>query len=547
MTIDRLLLRHAASSPDAIAVSAPSAQVTYRDLARAARGFADALDALGAQNGDRLVAALEPGLEAVALLCACSQRGVIWVPVNPDSPVPRIDAIVDSVRPVAVVGTAGASDLVRDAATRARVASGRIEGTSIAWSAIPTRPRRRPRAVVAIDPAYIIFTSGSTGRPKGIVMTHRAACAFLEALIAFTGLARGSVVGSIAPVQFDFWLLDTALALGSGATVAFIPRSSFYQPRRMAREMRQLEVTQMNGVPSIWGGLLHHAAAELAAVETLQSILFAGEAFPLGDLRQLRAMFPALRVINCFGQSESIACSMCDVPNPLPADAVRLAIGRGHPGVEMLNIDDGGHLIAEPGVVGELYLRAPSLFSGYWADEAATAKALVLNPLLPDSGERVFKTGDLVSFDETGDFYFAGRIDEQIKILGNRVELGDIAATLRAMPGVSEAVAVSVPSRSSTAHAVIACIVPASDQQVTQEAVRAWCLGHLPRYMLPAHIDVMPALPLNANGKVDTRRIKEEWSRRLSASAPALPGADVPLALRPPVSPAVAEASRGLR
>jgi acyl-CoA synthetase (AMP-forming)/AMP-acid ligase II len=311
--------------------------------------------------------------------------------------------------------------------------------------------------------------------------------------------------------------------------------------------MRQLEVTQMNGVPSIWGGLLRHAAGELATVETLRSILFAGESFPLDDLRQLRAMFPALRVINCFGQSESIACSMCDVPNPLPADALRLAIGRGHPGVEMLNIDDSGHLIAEPGVVGELYLRAPSLFSGYWADEAATAKALVLNPLLPDSGERVFKSGDLVSFDEAGNFYFAGRIDEQIKILGNRVELGDIAATLRAMPGVAEAVVVSATIRSSVARAIIACIVPASRHHVTPEAVRAWCLDYLPRYMLPGHIDVMPDLPLNTNGKVDTRRIKDEWSRRLSASASALPGADVPLGSRPPVSPAVGKAGRGLR
>jgi amino acid adenylation domain-containing protein len=514
LTIDSLLLRHATATPDALAIATPTRQYRWRDLSQAVSAYAATLAGAGLRKGDRLLAIMDPGFEAVAVLCAAARRGLIWVPTSPENPASRIQAVIDTAQPAAIV-MGPAQERPPGITLSADVAVGVAREDALSWTEPP--PSRRTIApseeVLAIDPAYIIFTSGSTGRPKGIVLTHAAACAFFEALIAFNQLPPGSVVGSIAPIQFDFWLLDLGAGLGAGGSMAFIPRPSFFQPRRMAQHMRALGVRQMNGVPSIWTSLLRHAPADLGAIDTLEAILFAGEPFPLRDLRQLQNLFPRLRVINCFGQSESIACSFADVPNPLPADAERITFGRGHLGVELLHLDEDGRRISEPNRTGELYLRAPNLFLGYWGDPDGTARALVPHPLQPYTGERVFKTGDLVQADDAGRFYFVGRKDEQVKINGNRVELGDIAASVRQMPGVTDAV-VLAEHEADAPCALLLFVVPAPAATLTAEAVRAFCLQTLPRHMLPGEITIRAGFPLTGNGKIDTQRLRQE--RRFS-------------------------------
>ena len=290
-----------------------------------------------------------------------------------------------------MVGTEATKELVRESAPGPGFPTGTCSEQRLTWRLPPGRQRQAPRrtkAVLEIDPAYIIFTSGSTGEPKGIVMPHRSVCSFFEALVEFNGLPRESVIGTIAPVQFDFWLLDIALALGSGATLACVPRPSFYQPRRMAGHMKSMGVTRMQGVPSIWPPLMRHAGAQLKQIESLQSILFGGEAFPVPALRQLQRLLPHVRMINAFGPSESVACSFKEIPNPLPPGEVeRIPFGSGFRGVELMNVDESGKEIVTPHTVGELYLRGSNLFSGYWRNEEATSAALVPHPTTPETGD----------------------------------------------------------------------------------------------------------------------------------------------------------------
>jgi amino acid adenylation domain-containing protein len=503
------LLDHARTSPERLAVMTAQRRYTYRELSAAVAAYITVLRLAGLRRGDRLVALLDPGFESVVLLCACANAGVVFVPMSPENPATRIAAVVAAATPAAIVTAAGA-EVPGGEALPAPI-RGTVAGAELRWSGEPAGDGDGDEAL-EIDPAYIVFTSGSTGAPKGIVMSHRAATAFIDAMVEFTALLPGSVVGSIAPIQFDFWLLDVSLALASGGTIAFIPRHSFFQPRQMLQHMRAFGVTQMNGVPSLFLSLLRHVGEGLRQLTTLRAILFAGEAFPIPHLQELMALLPGLRVINCFGQSESIACAFADVPNPIPAGVERLSFGRGHAGVELLNIDEHGRQITSPGVIGELYLRAPNLFSGYWADAEATARALVPHPLAPQTGERVFKTGDLVYLDERGDYYFVSRADDQVKVMGNRVELGEIAAILCRMPEVANAVAVARTAPAGDAGtSIVAYVVPQPDCAVTAERLRAYCLQSLPRHMLPSAIELKGALPLNDNGKIDVRRIKNEW------------------------------------
>ena len=516
MTLDRLISRWAERDPDRTAIIAPTHRYSYRDLSEAVHCHTRALEELGAGRGDRLVVTLEPSFEAVALLCACARLGIVWVPVSPENPSARVAAVIAAVSPSAVVGSTGSEDLVRAAVPGPDFTTGHVREGTLTWRSPTLSPggdaagKRRP--VLDIDPAYVIFTSGSTGTPKGIVMPHRSACGLLEALIAFNRLPRDAVVGSLAPVQFDLWLLDTVATLGIGAAVAHIPRSSFYQPRRMVRYMQSFGVTQMNCVPAVWTLLMRHAQSEVKEIESLQSTLIGGDEIPLSTLRQLQGLLPHMRIINAFGHSESIACSFADVPNPIPPEAQRITFGHGHPGAELLNVDEHGKEIVLPHEVGELYLRTGTLFTGYWNDEETTRAALVSHPLAPQTGEKVFRTGDLVYFDECGNFFFVGRRDGQVQIMGTRTEPGEIAETIRRFPPISDAAVFCVPPAASDhAALIVALCAPAENAAVTPAEIRSWCLQHLPRQMLPACIEVRDVLPLNVNGKVDVARLEREW------------------------------------
>jgi amino acid adenylation domain-containing protein len=523
MTLDDILLRFAPYQPGTLAVVTPDAQYTYRDLAATVDAYEEVLAQAGRAPGDRVMTIAQPGLEAIATLCACARLGLIWVPVSPENPTARLRTIADAISPVAVVCDEASSAALQDFSRRddaapavaAAVATAVAEGATLRWHDAPPVHARMPirRKTIGVDPAYVVFTSGSTGRPKGVVMSHAGACVFLEALIVLSAIPMRTVVGSVAPIQFDLWLQDVAIALGSGGTVAFVARRALHQPRELVRQMKTFGVNQMNCVPSMWTPVLNHAERELQQLDTLSCVYYVGEPFAIGELRRLQQLLPRLRIINCFGPSETIGFTFTDVPNPLPAEARAVSIGRGYDAIEILLIDEGGRRIDEPHVPGEMYLRGPTLFYGYWNDAAATARALVPNPLAPETGERVLKTGDLAYRDESGAYWFIGRGDDQIKVAGNRVELGEVSAIIQQMPAVANAVVAAMTSPDGGgAHTFLVAFVVARDwHSLTGERVREFCLSRLPRYMVPRDIEIRTSLPTTDNGKVDVRLLKDEY------------------------------------
>jgi acyl-coenzyme A synthetase/AMP-(fatty) acid ligase len=259
-------------------------------------------------------------------------------------------------------------------------------------------------------------------------------------------------------------------------------------------------------VPSVWRPVLRHEAARLADLAgQIRGVLFSGEPFPLPALRQLRQALPRVRVVNCFGPTEVMACTLGDVPDPLPVDAEPLSIGHAYQGAEILLIDEHGNPVDEPGVVGEIHLRGPSLFSGYWGDEQASRAALVPDPLNSSTGQVVYRSGDLACFGERRELYFLGRVDHQVKIRGNRVELGEIERRLLEYPGVVAAAAVARPDAAGDSE-LIAFVVTEQDR-LDETDVSTFCGRTLPDYMVPARVVRLSELPTNANGKIDRRAL----------------------------------------
>ncbi|MFB7465293.1 AMP-binding protein [Streptomyces sp. NPDC056224] len=506
--LHEFMLAAARTAPDSPAVweAGPdgSARVlTYRQLERRAHDYALTLDSLGLDIGDRVILESDNSAAAVAVLLACSMLGLTFIPVSPEVPTPRLLAIAATAEPALHLQTAdGKREEVPES-----IGTARFGPDGITVERAPAPRTRHRREAVGTDAAYMIFTSGTTGRPKGVVMSHRGVLSFYRGMLQHSIVTAEDRLATTSPLQFDFALLDIGLALGSGAQLIPVPRELMHWPRRLLRFLTETGATQVDGVPSIWRPVLRHEAKGLATLAgQLRGVLFSGEAFPLPELRQLQNLLPQTRVVNCFGPTEAMAFSLTDVPNPLPEGVDKLSIGFAYPGAEMLLIDEDGRPVEEPGAVGEIHLRGPSLFTGYWDDPEATRAVLVPDPLNPRSGQLVYKSNDLAYRGESGELYFVGRSDLQVKIRGNRVELGEIERRLLEFPGVEAAAAVVRPRQGDDPE-LYAYVVPARGFTADPLVISAFCKQTLPEYMVPRKVGLIPGLPLTPNGKTDRRAL----------------------------------------
>nr|WQM80019.1 AMP-binding protein [Streptomyces sp.] len=501
------LLAAARKDPDRPAVIQAAADggletVTYGELQDRTDRCAETLDALGLDVGDRVILESDTDADAIATLLACATLGLPFTPVSPETPDERLLTIIDSAEPALYLQSArGQRTGIPETVGTSRFGP---DGLTVER---PPAPRvRRRRAVTPLDTAYITFTSGTTGRPKGVVMSHRGVIAFLRGAEAAELITSEDRVAGTAPLQFDFALFDIGFALSHGAALVPVPRDRLNWPRRFLSFLRDTGTTQVDAVPSAWRPVLRHEPdllAELGEQGVLRRIAFSGEDFPLEELRALQELLPKVRFTNGYGATETMAASITEVPNPLPPGTERLSIGYAVAGAEMMLIGPDGRPVDEPGVLGEIYLRSPSLFSGYWNDPEATRAVVVPDPLDPRSGQRVFKTGDLATMGADGELYFHGRADSQVQIRGNRVELGEVERRIGQFTGVTGAVAMLVPRADGdpVLHAFVTRATggPAPDAK----EVVAFCRAALPGYMIPQGVHVVDAFPLTVNGKVD--------------------------------------------
>ncbi|MFF6999927.1 AMP-binding protein [Streptomyces sp. NPDC008313] len=505
--VDRMhdfMLAWARVTPDAPAVVEASPDggasvLSFRQLEQRVHDYAATLDGLGLDLGDRVILESDTSGSSIAMFLACSSLGLTFVPVSPETPLKRLLTVMETVGPALYVQAVDG----RREGVPGDVGTGQFGPEGLLVERRPEPRVRHRREPVGTDTAYMIFTSGTTGRPKGVVMSHRGVVSFYRGMLQHAIVTRHDRVATTSPLQFDFSLLDIGLALGSGAAVVPVPRDTLRWPRRFVRFLQEMEVTQVDGVPSIWRSALRHEAAQLAELHRMRGILFCGEDFPLPELRRLQELLPQARIVNCYGATESMACSFTDVPNPLPEDLEKLSIGFAHPGAEMMIVDESGRVVEEPGVMGEIHLRTPALFTGYWDDPEATRAAQVPDPLDPRSGQLVLRTGDLAYRGRGGEMYFCGRIDSQVQIRGNRVETGEVERKILEYPGITAA-AVLVIQRADRDPVLGAFVSMAPDVPAPKGTeLSAFCAETLPAYMAPRELHVLDDWPVTAHGKTD--------------------------------------------
>ena len=520
--LTHLLTRSAERAPDAVAVLDDGRSLTYGDLDRQSSAVASWLVDDGLSPGDRVGLFIPKCAEAIVALFGIMKAGGVYVPIDTTAPVGRGVHIVTDCGISHLVTTASKGEMMsvalREAGPDVRfiVVPGRdgpgprVGPESVSWSHVVDH-----RAVGALprgtecDLAYILYTSGSTGPPKGVMISHRASLTFVEWAYEEFRLSSKDVVSSHAPLHFDLSVFDIFATIKAGATVVALKDGLSTYPILLTRSIEQHGISVWYSVPSALTLMFERGRLADADLHSLRTVLFAGEVFPTAQLRRLRAVTDA-RLYNLFGPTETNVCTYYEVVELPEDDGETIPIGAPIANYEVLVIGEDGER-TQGTAPGELFARGPGLMSGYWGDRTKTDGSLVQNPLHDDYRDPVYKTGDLVHWDDHGRLRFLGRRDHQVKVRGYRIELGEIEAAIYTHPGVGEAVAVvSGSEENKTVVAVVAAVDGAS---LSADEVREHCLARIPRYMVPESIIVRDRLPHTSTGKID----RQEVMRSLSA------------------------------
>jgi len=507
---------------DATAVSMGTDRLSYAQLEREANRFANGLLELGCRRGDRVGLFIEKSPLAVAAMLGSLKAGCVYVPIDLASPAPRLAKIVAAADPSVIALTSSTVRLVVDvtkilgrlghvkfAALDATPGSDRFE-LSLTPADLAVLPEEPPRAHVSQDDAaHILFTSGSTGAPKGVVISHRNVMSFLEWAIAYFAIGEHDRLSGHAPFHFDLSTFDIYGALTAGAQLRLVPSELSLLPRDLAALIEREQLTQWFSVPAVLTYMANLDAVPRDGFASLRRVIWCGDVVPTPVLIHWMERIAHAQYTNLYGPTEAtIASSYYTVPAPPEHGTTPIPIGEACSGEELVVLDERLRP-APPETAGDLYIGGCGLSSGYWRDDAKTAAAFVDDPRSLHSGGRLYRTGDRARMDAGGLVYFLGRQDSQIKSRGHRIELGEVEAAANALESVREAAVVGIASGDFEGTAICCALAPTDVSTTTPAGVRAAMRKALPAYMVPTRWLILPALPTNANGKIDRRRLRE--------------------------------------
>jgi amino acid adenylation domain-containing protein len=505
-------------APDAIAVEHGAARLSYGALAGAVDRLALRLRRAGA-GPERIVAiAVERSPELIVALLGVLDSGAAYLPIDPGLPAARRAALLARSGAIAVV--AGPA-LAEHAADVPVIAIGAIDDDLELHDGASRRGERSagddPPPVRPVDPgqlAYILYTSGSTGEPKGVMVSHAALANHCAAMAAVLALGPSDRVLQFASIAFDVAAEEIYPTLATGATLVLRPEPVPPPDAALLRWLDDARISVVNVPASYWHAWASELMREAAphAPVALRAVVVGNEAVQRARLVEWRSRVPGPAWFNAYGPTEATitatvhradprdgALAASDPGEPREPDDATVPIGRPIANVTAHVLDAALQPVAA-GAPGELFLGGASLARGYLGAPALTAASFVPDPF-GGPGARLYRTGDRVRA-QGGELVFLGRTDDQVKLRGHRVELGEITAALRAHPAVADG-AVIVRADAPGVARLIAYAVPRAARDADAPALRRFLEDLLPHYMVPAAVMIVDALPRGPGGKLD--------------------------------------------
>ena len=485
-----------ATTPDAVAVSSGDVLLTYRELDERANRLAHRLLGLGVRRESPVAVLMERSIDLVVAILGIVKAGACYLPLHDSYPTERMQWVLDQ---------SGAPVLLADAAMRDRGLPG---GTPVLVvdaaddaAELAAQPVTDPGAEShPAQLAYVIYTSGSTGHPKGVAVAHRDVLGLVSDSCWEDG--RHERVLMVAPYAFNVSTYEFWVPLLHGGRIVIAPPG-------------ELDVSILRGLISdnaITGVHLTAGLFRVVAEEAPESLVGVREVLTGGDViaptavQRVLEVCPDLVIRAMYGATEATLFSThSPMTAPYRAGTV-VSIGGPMDNIRLQILDD--RLSPVPrGVVGELYISGRGLARGYFGRADLTAERFVADPY-GAPGERMYRTGDLMRLDDDARLEFMGRANDQVKILGFRVELAEVEAVVARYPGLAH-VAVVAKEVKSGEKRLVAYVVPENAETFEPAAVRGHASDSLPEYMVPAAVVAVNALPLTPNGKLDRRALPE--------------------------------------
>ncbi|HLL48703.1 MAG TPA: amino acid adenylation domain-containing protein, partial [Longimicrobiaceae bacterium] len=499
--VHELFAEQAARTPDAPAVLSEAGTLTYAELERRSAALALRLRGLGVGPETRVGVCLERTPELVAGVLAILRAGGAYVPLDPSYPTERL---------LYMLRDSGAPVLVTDSALAARVGAfgGRL--VRIDTDAAGEEPdalshSRTPALSHPSSPenlAYVVYTSGSTGQPKGVGVEHRS---LLNFLLWYDQEVRGPDAPDLplmSRLSFDAHARQLFPPLLRGGPVWILSAETVADPDALLAALATRERVAFAGVPSLWAAVLERIrSGECAAPPGLVTVGVGGEALSDALAERTLETLPGVALWNHYGPTETTINASVARVRP----GARVGIGRPVGNARTLVLD--ARLAPAPvGVPGELYVGGAGVARGYLGRPGQTAAAFVPDPFAGEPGARAYRTGDRVRWRADGELEYLGRVDQQVKVRGFRIEPGEVEAALAGHPEVREA-AVVVRGDGPGGPRLVGYVVPEAGAEPAAAEVRRWLGGRLPEYMVPSALVVLAALPLTPAGKLDRRAL----------------------------------------
>ncbi|WUH99882.1 amino acid adenylation domain-containing protein [Spirillospora sp. NBC_00431] len=526
-TLDALIAAQAAETPDATAVLGDT-PLTYAELDGRARAIARRLRAHGTRPGDMVAVALPRSADLVVTLLGVLKAGAAYLPLDVEQPAERLAYMLDD---------SGARTVLtaRDAADRLPASDGVSRILIDAEPAGPLDDDEGPPGHGPGHPAYLIYTSGSTGVPKGVLVPHRAIVSQLTWLTGRIRLDADDRVLHHLSASFDASLLELFWPLCSGAGIVLARPGGQRDPAHLASRIREHGVTTLAMGPSMLAAFLQSAedAGDADRTRGLRRVLSGGEALT-GAFAERWREATGVPLFNVYGPTETaVQVSYWEDDGTVRSGSV--PIGRAVAATRLYVLDAALRPVP-PGAVGELYVSGIQVAYGYHGRAGLTAGRFVADPF-GAPGERMYRTGDLARrhVPEDGSLWgatphtprqgpaeyltYAGRADRQVKIRGNRVELGEVEAAIAAEPGVRRAGVIDRHDGPGGAR-LVAYVVPAPDVHLDAEALRESLTRTLPDAMIPSAVVVLGELPLTPSGKIDRAALPAPEVEREVTRAP---------------------------
>lgn len=491
--LDKTALSHS----DKMAFGDEQEEMTFEELKRDADAIASTLLKIEAFRCP-IAVYMPNSCDCIRAFMGIAGRGSFYCPVDTAMPLERASIILNVLKPAAIITSEKYEKKLKGLGLGIPII--RIEDAKN--TPVQAEQLQNIReSLLDLDPLYVLFTSGSTGIPKGVLISHRAVIDYIDWVTEAFDIHDGVVSGNQSPFHFDNSILDIYGPMKTGSSLYIIPRKKFLFPSDLIAYLNEKKINAICWVPSMLCTVVNLKGLDAQKPLYLNKIIFCGEAMPNKQLNVWRRALPDAMYVNMYGPTEIVqACTYYIIDRDF-ADDEPLPIGIPFKNTRIIMLNERDEKVQQ-GEPGELCVCGTCLALGYYRNPEKTKEAFVQNPLNDAFEEKIYRTGDIVKYNDRGELLYLSRKDFQIKHMGHRIELGEIETAFGGMQGIENCACLYDKEQSRI-------VMFYTGEETDSGNLTAFLKKKLSKYMIPDHFIYCTELPYNPNGKIDRIMLKK--------------------------------------